>query len=274
MKMESVLKDFSENGFSILHGILEPAVLNTVQHECEALVAELAAQRHARGKLINTHPDAPFETRLILLYENYQDETPTIFRPELHREGFFGVFAHPALLELARVILGREIRLYPNYSVRPKLPENKRTEVLWHQDAGYTSKEADVLRMMNVWTPLVPVNVENGCMEFIPGSHKWGVVPHEKDEYYLRIQDDYIKPVEADAVRIEIAPGDVVIFSNLLFHRGLPNRAAHIRWSLDFRYQDARQPTLRTTHGHLLSSEIAADAVVKNAKAWAELEFQ
>ena len=274
MKMESVLKDFSENGFSILHGILEPAVLNTVQHECEALVAELAAQRHARGKLINTHPDAPFETRLILLYENYQDETPTIFRPELHREGFFGVFAHPALLELARVILGQEIRLYPNYSVRPKLPENKRTEVLWHQDAGYTSKEADVLRMMNVWTPLVPVNVENGCMEFIPGSHKWGVVPHEKDEYYLRIQDDYIKPVEADAVRIEIAPGDVVIFSNLLFHRGLPNRAAHIRWSLDFRYQDARQPTLRTTHGHLLSSEIAADAVVKNAKEWAELEFQ
>ena len=81
MKMESVLKDFSENGFSILHGILEPAVLNTVQHECEALVAELAAQRHARGKLINTHPDAPFETRLILLYENHQDETPTIFVP-------------------------------------------------------------------------------------------------------------------------------------------------------------------------------------------------
>ena len=274
MKMESVLKDFSENGFSILHGILEPAVLNAVQHECEALVAKLAAQRHAQGKLINTHPDAPFETRLILLYENYQDETPTIFRPELHREGFFGVFAHPALLELARVILGREIRLYPNYSVRPKLPENKRTEVLWHQDAGYTSKEADVLRMMNVWTPLVPVNIENGCMEFIPGSHKWGVVPHEKDEYYLRIQDDYIKPVEADAVRIEIAPGDVVIFSNLLFHRGLPNRAAHIRWSLDFRYQDARQPTLRTTHGHLLSSETAADTVVKNAKEWAELEFQ
>ena len=57
-------------------------------------------------------------------------------------------------------------------------------------------------------------------MEFIPGSHKWGVVPHEKDEYYLRIHDDYIKPVEVDAVRIEILPGDVVIFSNLLFHRG------------------------------------------------------
>ena len=272
--MESVITDFNENGFSILQGILESETLEAVKHECEALVDELASQRRTEGKLTNTYRDAPFETRLIRLYEDYPDETPTIFRPELHREGFFGVFAHSALLELAGVILGPEIRLYPNYSVRPKLPENRRTEVLWHQDAGYTSKEADVLRMMNVWAPLVPVNVENGCMEFIPGSHKWGVVPHEQDKYYLRIHEDYIKPVESDAVSIEIVPGDVVIFSNLLFHRGLPNRAAHVRWSLDFRYQDARQPTLRTTQGHLLSSQITPEVVVKDAKAWAQLEFQ
>lgn len=271
--MESVITDFNENGFSILQGVLESETLEAAKHECEALVDALALQRHAEGKLTNIFPDAPFEARLIRLYENYPDENPTIFRPELHREGFFGMFAHPTLLELAGVILGPEIRLYPNYSVRPKLPENKRTEVLWHQDAGYTSKEADVLRMMNVWVPLVPVDVENGCMEFIPRSHKWGVVPHEKDEYYLRIHDDYIKPVEAEAVSIEIMPGDVVIFSNLLFHRGLPNRSSHIRWSLDFRYQDARQPTLRTTHGHLLRSHTTPESVVKDAKAWAELEF-
>ena len=272
--MESVITDFNENGFSILHGILESETLEAVKHECKTLVDELASQRQAEGKLAHTHPDATFETRLIRLYENYPHENPTIFRPELHREGFFGVFAHPVLLELASVILGPEIRLYPNYSVRPKLPKNKRTEVLWHQDAGYTSKEADVLRMMNVWAPLVPVNVENGCMEFIPGSHKWGVVPHKKDEYYLHIHDDYIKPVEAEAVSIEITPGDVVIFSNLLFHRGLPNSAGHVRWSLDFRYQDATQSTLRTTQGHLLRSQRTPEAVVKDAQAWAQLEFQ
>lgn len=272
--MESVIKEFNENGFAILRGILEPATLDSVKQECEVLVAELASQRYAEGKLADTYDDAPFETRLMRLYEGYPDENPTIFRPELHREGFFGVFAHPTLLELAGRILGPEIRLYPNYSVRPKLPENKRTEVLWHQDAGYTSKTADILRMMNVWTPLVPVDVENGCMEFVPESHKSGVVPHEKDVHYLRIHDDYIKPVEADAVCIEMLPGDVVIFSNLLFHHGLPNRASHIRWSLDFRYQDARQPTLRTTQGHLLSSRNQPDSVVKNAKAWAQLEFQ
>ena len=131
--MESVITDFNKNGFAILHSILESETLEAVKHECKALVDELALQRQAAGKLVNTHPDATFETHLIQLYENYPDENPTIFRPELHREGFFGVFAHPVLLELAGVILGTEIRLYPNYSVRPKLPENKRIEVLWHQ---------------------------------------------------------------------------------------------------------------------------------------------
>lgn len=274
MKMESVIKEFNENGFAILQDVFEPMTLQSVKKECEALVDALARQRRAEGKLTDMHAGAPFEARLIRLYEDYPDENPTIFRSELHREGFFRMFAHPTLLELARTLLGPEIRLYPNYSVRPKLPENKRTEVLWHQDAGYTSAAADVLRMVNVWTPLVPVNIENGCMAFIPQSHKWGVVPHDRDEYYLRIHDDYIKPVEGSAVPIEIAPGDVVIFSNLLFHRGLPNRAMHIRWSLDFRYQDATQPTLRTTHGHLLSSETAPESVVKDAETWARLKFQ
>lgn len=51
--------------------------------------------------------DAAFETRLMLLYENYPDENPTIFRPELHREGFFGVFAHPALLDARQPTLRR-----------------------------------------------------------------------------------------------------------------------------------------------------------------------
>ena len=53
MKVASVVKDFNENGFSILHDILEPAALTAVREECEALVAELAAERQTQGKLIN-----------------------------------------------------------------------------------------------------------------------------------------------------------------------------------------------------------------------------
>ena len=180
MDMDAVIKEFNENGFAILRDVLEAETLDAAKQECETLVANLALQRCVAGKLTNTYPDAPLETRLIRIYEGYPDENPTLFRTELHREGFFRIFAHPTLLELASRVVGAEIRLYPNYTVRPKLPENKRTEVLWHQDAGYTSEEAELLSMMNVWIPLVPVNRENGCMEFIPVSYTHLTLPTKR----------------------------------------------------------------------------------------------
>jgi len=267
-------EDFARDGFFVVRGLVEPACLAAVRCECEALVEELAGRLKAEGKVSDTFAGASFSERMSLLYREIPGESPTTFRQELHREGFFGLFAHPRLLEMAEAHLGPELRLYPNYSVRPKLPGNRRTEVLWHQDAGYTEGGSQVLKMMNVWTPLVPARVENGCMQFVPGSHCQGLVPHEKETYYLKISDAVIGPVEGGAVNIEVDPGDVVVFSNLLFHRGLPNRSAQVRWSMDFRYQDATQPTLRLTQGHLLRSRLRPEGVVRDAAHWAQLRFQ
>jgi phytanoyl-CoA hydroxylase len=272
--MEHIIQEFDEQGYAILKGFFETSCVKAAWQECHVLVDQLTEKLCAENKSDERFADQPIETRLIHLYARYPNETLRTFRPELHLAGFFGLFAHPRLLEIATQILGPEIRLYPNYSVRPKLPEDKRTEVLWHQDAGYTSAQADILRMVNVWTPLVAVNEHNGCMQFVPGSHRQGVVPHEKEEHYLNISAAHIKPVEDRAIPLELDPGDVVIFSNLLFHRGLPNHSSHIRWSVDFRYQDATQSTLRQTQGHLLRSQIHPELVVKNAQHWSQLQFQ
>ena len=94
--------------------------------------------------------------------------------------------------------------------------------------------------MVNAWTPLVPATVENGCMQFVPGSHRLGVVAHVKRTHYLEIEETALNAAAADGVvAIELQPGDLVLFHNLLFHRGLPNRSPAIRWSLDWRYQDS-----------------------------------
>jgi phytanoyl-CoA hydroxylase len=267
------IEQFREEGYAIVRGLIGPAVRDAVVDESCALVDILADRLVSEGKASSAFEDAPFEKRMMRLYEGRAGETPTIYRPELHRPGFFDLFGHAGLLDLAEEALGPEVRLYPNYSLRPKLPENERTLVLWHQDAGYTADDADVLRMMNVWTPLVPATRENGCMEIVPGTHRQGVVRHEKDEYYLRIADDVILPLEDRAVAIECEPGDVVLFSNLVFHRGLPNVSDHIRWSLDFRYQDATQSTMRAQKGHLMRSRIEPRAAVRDPAHWASLNL-
>src|SRR5437870_695094 len=264
---------FDQQGCVILKGFLEPDVIQGARSELAKLVDQHARKLLAEGKIADAREDEPFETRLARLYENCLDQAPKSFRRELHLAGLFPVFFHPRLLDRVEAFLGPEIRLYPNYTARPKLPDWDGTLVLWHQDGGYTQGQVEVLRMLNVWAPLVPARVENGCMKFIPGTHKLGVVPHEQRPHYLEIAQAYLEPRLDQAVPIEVDPGDVVLFHNLLFHRGLPNHSRTIRWSLDWRYQDATQPTLRAEHGHIARSRRDPASAVSSAAEWARLTF-
>ena len=157
--------------------------------------------------------------------------------------------------------------------MRPKFPDWEGHRVNWHQDAGYTGAEADALRMVNVWSPLVPVNPENGCMQFIPGTHNIGIAPHEHREHYLEIVAEHLQPRLDQAVDIVMNPGDVVLFYNTLFHQGLPNRTSSIRWSCDWRYQDATQGTQRKHQGHIARSRSNPSSAVTSAAQWAGLSF-
>merc|ERR1712224_28751 len=56
-------------------------------------------------------------------------------------------------------------------------------------------------------------------------------------------------------VSIKCNPGEIVLFNNLIIHRGGINNSKKIRWSLDWRYQDTYRPTLRQLNGHTLFSK-------------------
>lgn len=264
---------FDEHGYVVLRSLLEPDVLAQARGAMEELVDREAEKLVRAGLITNTFQDAPFETRMKLLYADHPDKAPTYYRTELHLAGLYPLFFHPRLLDVVEAMLGPEIRLYPNYTARPKLPDHEATRVLWHQDGGYTGEGAQDLRMVNVWASLVPATVDNGCMQFVPGTHKLGMVAHEQRERYLEIAEAELAPRLKDAVNIEMNPGDVVLFNNLLFHQGLPNRSSSIRWSLDWRYQDATQPTLRDEHGHIARSRRKPSSVVQSAEQWASLTF-
>ena len=283
--METIIEEFRSQGYVLLRGVLEKFRVEAARRECGILVDQLAERLRAEGKIDDLCADQPFETRLMRLYENRRDEAPRNFRPQLHRAGFFELFAHPHLLDLAEQIVGPEVLLHPTYTARPKLPQHEPTEVPWHQDSGNTAwmlgdddpaaAEVEALRMANMWTPLVAATEENGCMAFVPGSHRQGVVPHEKgDATYLHIAEEHTRALEKQAVPIELDPGDVVVFHDLLFHRGLPNHSSHIRWSVEFRYQDATQSTLRPQKGHLIRSRAHPERAVQDAAHWAQLKFQ
>ena len=284
---DQILSEFHSRGYVILPGLIETDVVAAVIADLESWVDTRARELLDSGRITHLCEEQPFEYRLACLHRQSSHESivASTLRQELHWPGMFRLFFHTKVLDIVESILGPEIRLYPNYSIRPKLPQHAPTKVLWHQDAGYTESgrhgndpnavdtTVEGLRMVNVWSPLVPARVANGCMKFVPGSHTLGVVAHEEREHYLEITQQVLEPMLPNAVDIECDPGDVILFSNMLFHMGGDNMTDMVRWSADWRYQDATQSTMRAERGHLARSRQHPDQVVASADHWAQLSF-
>jgi phytanoyl-CoA hydroxylase len=278
-EFEKIKTEFNTQGFVLLRGFFSPQIVQNAQRDLEGLVDRFIERLYSEGKITDRCTDAPFNTRLIKIAAQAPAEMPGQFNKELHLAGLFDIFLNKRLLDLVELFLGSELRLYPNYMCRPKLPEDPRTQVLWHQDAAYTAGykiegRLESLRMVNCWSPLVPARVANGCMQFIPKSHELGLIAHEWREHYLEMDRSILEPLMPSVINVEMDPGDIVFFSNLLFHQGLPNTTQQVRWSFDWRYQDATQPTLRTSKGQIARSRNPASGAITSAEQWAAAVWQ
>jgi ectoine hydroxylase-related dioxygenase (phytanoyl-CoA dioxygenase family) len=45
----------------------------------------------------------------------------------------------------------------------------------WHQDSA-SFKDIYPMNLITAWTAIDDATTENGCLEFVPGSHQWGVL--------------------------------------------------------------------------------------------------
>lgn len=94
-----------------------------------------------------------------------------------------------------------------------------------------------------LWSPFVDMDNTMGPLEVIEGSHTRGlgaVHTPEHSDYPLAIQHT----IDDDAFSsVLIQPGDAIIFHPLLIHRSGINRSDRIRWTFNFRYNNANDPT-------------------------------
>lgn len=263
--MVDLRKKFETDGYVVIRKVLSDKVVGDARQVCENAVDALAKKMRKEGKNGSLFQEESFAKRIIKIFEEHPDEAPKIFRKELHSEGMGKLFFNSDLLDVVERILGDpEIRLYPNYALYPKMPSDQQpTETAWHAGrmahlADYTEEQVreSMAGMVNVWTPLVPVTKTNGCVKLVPGSHKLDVLSllprpgsrgfhASRDKGYLEVDSELMKQHESKAVDIELEPGDVLLFKQQIIHCGNPNMSDGVRWSIDWRYQNAELHTLR-----------------------------
>ena len=110
--------------------------------------------------------------------------------------------------------------------------------VSWHQDSTYWGlSHPDVV---TAWIALSVSVVENGCMRVMPGTHLKDQLPH-KDTFaannlLTRGQEVQVEVDPAEAVDIELQPGEFSLHHVRLVHGSDPNNADYRRIGFAIRY--------------------------------------
>ena len=98
----------------------------------------------------------------------------------------------------------------------------------WHQDSKHRRYGTDLWDDVTGWgsfvettTAIDPMTPDNGPLQFIPGSHKQGHIPPDPEAG--RLPDAAFDP--AEAVTLELAPGDVALFGPFVIHGSGPNES-------------------------------------------------
>lgn len=116
-------------------------------------------------------------------------------------------------------------------------PAGAGTRLRWHQDR-WTALDRDPL--LTVWTALDPATVANGCVQIVPGSHKFGLInPSDPSGFLTDEQATKHCPPEK-VVYLELAAGAVVVLHNWLLHASEVNRTEIPRRAFSVCYMDAR----------------------------------
>jgi len=131
----------------------------------------------------------------------------------------------PRLLDVMESLLGPDILVYTS-TFFIKEP-NTDAITAWHQDATFFGLQP--YEHVTAWVALSEASIEAGCMEFIPGSHRWGQLAHGQTALPGTINAgarSISAPMDTStAVFAPVRTGQVSLHHTLIAHNSPPNRS-------------------------------------------------
>ena len=135
---------------------------------------------------------------------------------------------HAGILDAVEDLIGPNILAWGSV-LFIKNPDAK-SFVSWHQDLTYLT--LDACDGVTAWLALTPANRHTGCMQMIPGSHRFGIYPHE-DEFgadNILTRGQTITTIdESQAVDIILQPGQISLHHGHTVHASAPNHSGQRR---------------------------------------------
>ena len=155
------------------------------------------------------------------LEPGHSKENPKLRRikkPEKQHPIYEKTLMHPKILDVVEDLIGPNIRTLGG-KLNMKAPGGG-AQVEWHTDwAFYPHTNDDILE---VGIPLDDMEIENGCLMAIPGSHKWEAISHHEDGVFVGAVSENDFKME-DAVPFVLKAGSISLHHVRALHGSAPN---------------------------------------------------
>lgn len=215
-------EEYVRTGYVLYPDLLAAGALKT-------LLAEI--DRISDGNTLGSHD----KTRLEMEPQQNADGrlVRRIYEPCTHYPLFRDLSESPSLLDAVEALLGPNLLFH--YSKINMKPPAIGSVVEWHQDLSYypltNSSSLAVLIYLD------DADVENGCLQMLPGRHAEGLLDHVKDGYFA---GKIVEPVdESRAVPVEGKAGTAIFMHCMTPHASVTNRSNRPRRTLILSYRAA-----------------------------------
>jgi phytanoyl-CoA hydroxylase len=232
MVFQPAMKAFyEENGYLVVESLLADAELDGVRRRTDAIVADpscapagVSVGREGDTVADRSRPEAANDAVRGLAFVVRFD---LVFRE---------VARNPKLLEVVRGLLGPRVKVFRDQMLLK--PPGGQPKPL-HQDQSYfrvQPKDA----LVTAWIALDPATVENGCMAYVPGSHRHGlfeiVSDPDRPVHHVPLTGGLSLPEE---VLCPVPAGSVIFHHGCTLHRSAVNQTDTWRRALILHYATA-----------------------------------
>ena len=231
---------FNKNGFLSGVKLLDERQVEIIRNE----LAEIADPKHKGHELF-------YE-----FHSNESTDPSTILFHALGEwritEGLHDVLWNPRFLVAASQLLGNVPVRFWHDQIFWK-PPKKGGVVAWHQDYSYWTRTKPIAHL-TCWCGLDDSTKENGCLQYIGGSQRWGLLPKTvlagDIEGITSFLDDGQKKQFAHPQFAEVKAGEAVFHHSLTLHGSgenksdKPRRAFVINAFADGVISDSNEPML------------------------------
>jgi ectoine hydroxylase-related dioxygenase (phytanoyl-CoA dioxygenase family) len=139
------------------------------------------------------------------------------------------VLWHPGFTVPASQLLEGAVRLWHDQIFYK--PAHHGGVVIWHQDYSYWTRTRPMAHL-SCWIGLDGSTQENGCLHYVPGSHRWNLLPRAAFANDMNAIEDALTPeqkLEFKPVPIELKQGECSFHHPLMVHGSFENRSNHAR---------------------------------------------